>query len=69
MSRTTLLGTLALLVLLLSACTSDAVRRAAYEAAYQKGCIDRERSQNCDPAHKSYDEYKEDRDNLVKPER
>lgn len=48
----------AMLVLLLAACSSEGARRAAYEAAYQKGCLDRGAQANCDPQHPSYDEYR-----------
>jgi len=61
-----LVATAVLLSLAWSACTSDNVKRAAYEAAYQKGCIDRVGVPDCDPAHKSYEEYSRDRDQLVR---
>jgi hypothetical protein len=43
--------------LLLSACSSDQLKNTAYEAAYQKECLDRAGTPDCDPAHSSYDEY------------
>jgi len=57
-----------LLSLALCACSSDALKRAAYEASYQKGCMDRTATPQCDPAHKSYDEYGKDREQLIKPD-
>ena len=55
-----------LFALALSACTSDAMHRGAYEALYNKECIDREGTPNCDPEHKSYDEYTKDREQATK---
>jgi hypothetical protein len=46
-------------------CTSDAVKRSAYEAVHQKGCMDRTGSPNCDPEHPSYDAYKKQRDEVL----
>ena len=50
------------LLLVLSACSSESVTRGTYEAIYQKGCMDREGKPNCDPEHKSYDQYKKERE-------
>ena len=66
MDKKLLAATAVLLSLAWSACTSDHVKRAAYEAAYQKGCMDRVGFANCDPEHKSYEEYSKDRDRLTK---
>ncbi|SEQ38329.1 hypothetical protein SAMN04488038_10614 [Solimonas aquatica] len=53
---------LALVLLLsLAACSSEAAKRAAYEAAYQKSCTDRTGNAQCDPNHPSYDEYRKQR--------
>ena len=46
----------------LHACASDSVNRAAYEAIYQKECLDRTGQQNCDPEHPTYDEYQQERE-------
>jgi hypothetical protein len=51
-----------LLLTLLSGCTSDEVKRGAYNALYQKSCMDRAGTPDCDPEHKSYDQYKHDRE-------
>jgi hypothetical protein len=56
-----------MLLLTLSACASEPVRRGAYEAIYQKGCLDRAGKPNCDPEHKSYDQYKKEREESQKP--
>ncbi len=62
------LGTTLLLCLTLSGCSSEGVQRAAYEAAYQKGCMDRTGATNCDPGHKTYEEYQKERSQLSKPD-
>ncbi|MGE5242489.1 MAG: hypothetical protein ACM3NI_12665 [Bacteroidota bacterium] len=49
------------LLLVLSACATESAKRGAYEAIYQKGCMDREGKPNCDPQHKSYDQYEKER--------
>jgi hypothetical protein len=54
-------------IITLSACTSDSVNRAAYEAVYQKECLDRTGQQDCDSDHKTYDEYQRDREQATKP--
>ena len=63
--KQTLAATAVLLSLAWSACTTDHIKRAAYEAAYQKGCIDRTGTPNCDPEHKTFEEYSKDRDRLI----
>lgn len=50
-----------LLLLALSACSTEAAKRAAYEAAYQKSCLDRDGTTQCDASHLSYDEYRKQR--------
>ena len=57
MNRIVLATTAVLLALACSACTSEGIKRAAYEAAYQKGCMDRSAMPNCDPEHKTYEDY------------
>jgi len=57
MNRNLVAASAVLLSLAASACTSDGLPRAAYEAVYQKGCMDRTAAPNCDPAHKTYEEY------------
>jgi len=66
MDKKLLAATAVLLSLAWSACTSDHVKRAAYEAAYQKGCIDRVGLPVCNPEHQNYDQYQSERDKLVK---
>lgn len=62
-----LLAAIAILMSLAwTACSSDHFKRAAYEAAYQKGCIDRVGVPNCAAAYPSYVQYQADRDQLVK---
>jgi hypothetical protein len=58
-----------LLLLTLPACASEAVKRGTYEAVYQKHCMDSTGAPNCDPEHKSYDEYKKDREEVLKRDR
>jgi hypothetical protein len=57
MNRIALAATAVIISLAHSACTSDGIMRAAYEAAYQKGCMDRSAMPNCDPEHQTYDDY------------
>ncbi len=64
---TSRLGIAFMLLLGLSACASESVTRGAYEAVYQKGCMDREGRPNCDPDHKSYDQYKKEREESRTP--
>lgn len=52
---------------ILSACGSEALTRGAYDAAYQKECLDRTGTMNCDPQHPSYDEYNQQRKEAAKP--
>jgi hypothetical protein len=66
MNRNLLVATAVLLSLAWSACTSDHLKRAAYEAAYQKSCVDRTGIANCDPGHKSYEQYQQERDQLMR---
>ena len=54
--------------LLVTGCSGDAVKRATYEAAYQKNCIDQTGAANCDPAHKDYDTYRKERDQALHSE-
>lgn len=58
---------LAVLTLSLAGYSAASVRGGAYEAAYQKGCMDQERTPNCDPAHTDYDTYQRQRDAVIKP--
>ena len=56
-----------LLANVLSGCASEGAKRGTYEAVYQKGCIDRTGTLNCDPDHKDYDRYKKEREESLKP--
>jgi hypothetical protein len=69
MRPSALAATTLLLMPALIACTSEAVKQGAYEALYQKQCMDRAGTPYCDPAHSSYEQYKKDRDELLIPER
>lgn len=60
------IGVALILLLGLSACASESVTRGAYEAIYQKGCVDREGKLNCDPEHKSYEQYQKEREQTQK---
>ena len=66
MDKKILAATVVLLSIAWSACTSDHMKRAAYEATYRKGCIDRVGTANCEPEHQSYEQYARDRDQLIK---
>lgn len=69
MNRRACIGLFSLAMVFASGCTtSDAARHAAYEAAYQKGCIDRTGTPHCDPEHESYDDYRKQREKLVTPD-
>lgn len=60
---------LSLLVLpLLPACNTEAVKRSAYESLHQKHCIDTTGSPNCEPGHKNFDRYRQDRETLKPPQ-
>lgn len=63
MHRNIFAGAVVLFVLTLHGCASDAVKRSTYEALYQKQCMDRSGAPHCDPEHKSYEEYKKDKEN------
>lgn len=52
----------------LSGCTIAELKRGAYDAAYQKQCIDREGVAYCDPAHKDYEEYDRAREEFLNKE-
>lgn len=52
---------LSLSILVLLGCTSENLKRSAYEAVYQKECLDRTQTPNCDPAHPSYNKYEQKR--------
>lgn len=68
MTTKAMFGLIMLIASILPACSSDGVKRSAYEAVYQKDCMDRTGAPNCDPAHMTYDEYRETRERLTKPE-
>ena len=66
MNRVAMIDAIFLLALILPACASESVKRGTYEALYQKQCTDRTGTPNCDPEHKSYDEYSKDREEALK---
>jgi hypothetical protein len=69
LTRGIVAGAIAVLVGLASAaCSSEATKRAAYEALYQKDCIDRTGIPQCDPEHKDYDQYRQERDETLNPD-
>jgi hypothetical protein len=55
-------------VSMLAACSSVQVKRSAYEAVYQKSCMDQTGVTNCDPEHMTYDEYRKDRERVLESE-
>jgi len=62
-------STLAALLSLLSGCTEDGLKRTAYDAIYQRNCIDRYGVPDCESEHKNYDRYKYDREQSLKGDR
>ena len=66
MHRSTSIGPLLLIALAATACTSESVKRGSYEALYQKQCMDRTGTPNCEPGHESYDAYRKDREAVLK---
>jgi hypothetical protein len=67
MWRKTLTVILLSQLLTVAACTREALNRGAYDAAYQKECLDRTGTMNCDPQHPSYDKYNKQRTEETKP--
>lgn len=53
-------------VLGLSDCTAARLTGGAYEAVYQRQCMDTAGNPNWDPEHKSYDDYKRERQEALK---
>ncbi|HUL40753.1 MAG TPA: hypothetical protein VLV32_02430 [Burkholderiales bacterium] len=66
MNRNVFVGIVVFFMLALPGCTSDELKRSTYEALYQKQCMDRSGTPNCDPEHKSYDEYRNEREDAFK---
>lgn len=62
-----LTATAALLLLALSGCAAESGKRVTYDVLYQRACIERTGTLNFDPQHKDYDQYKKDREELLKP--
>ena len=58
-----------LFMMLLTACTSDVLKRAAYESLYHNQCMDDTGYQDCDPNRLSYDEYTKIREAELKGKR
>ena len=57
---------LAVLVLgLCAGCSSDAVKRAAYESAHAKACMDRDHTPQCDIPKQDYDTYQHEREKTL----
>lgn len=52
--------------LVLTACSSEDVKRNTYKALIQKQCIKDTGEPNCDSGQPDYDEYKRQRDELKK---
>ena len=55
-------ASLAVLLSLLGCANPEAAKPSAYQMLYQKGCMDRYHLPDCDPNHKSYEEFKKDRE-------
>ena len=54
-----------LFFLSLTACTSEGVKRGLYDGLYQKQCMDHAKMPNCDPGHKTYDQYQYNREETL----
>ena len=67
MRATSLTGITVLLLGALSGCASESGKRVTYDVLYQRACIERTGTLNCDPEHKDYDRYKKEREELLKP--
>ena len=52
--------------IVLSACTSEDVKRNTYKALIQKQCIEDTGEPNCDSGQPDYDEYQRQREELKK---
>ncbi|MEQ1531182.1 MAG: hypothetical protein ABL925_17840 [Methylococcales bacterium] len=50
------------LMLMVSACSYDDVKRTAYESLYQRNCMSRNGVPNCEADHRSYDSYQYERE-------
>jgi len=68
MRATYLAGITLLFLNALSGCASDSGKRVTYDVIYQRACIERTGTLNCDPEHKDYDRYKKEREELLKPQ-
>jgi len=66
MNRNIYLAAVVFFMPALPGCTSDELKRGTYEALYQKQCMDQSGMPNCDPGHKSYDEYQREREAALK---
>jgi len=55
-------ASLAVLLSLRGCANPEAAKASAYQMLYQKGCMDRYHLPDCDPNHKSYEEFKKDRE-------
>jgi hypothetical protein len=69
MKQSGLVGFAVLFVLMSSGCSAEAVKRATYETLYQKQCMDRVGTPNCDRDRESYDEYKKEREEALNRDR
>jgi len=50
---------------LCAGCSSDAVKRAAYESAHGKACMERDRTPQCDIPKQDYDTYQREREKTL----
>jgi hypothetical protein len=53
----------------LTACTSESVKRGTYETLNQAQCTINRQAPDCDPDRQSYDQYKQDREEALQPNR
>ncbi|HKQ30870.1 MAG TPA: hypothetical protein VJS66_06260 [Burkholderiales bacterium] len=53
---------------ILSACTVEDFKAGMYEVFYQRQCMEELGMRDCDPEHKRYDDYKKEREALMRPE-
>lgn len=48
-------------VLALTACSAEGVKRGMYEGLYQQQCMNNMKIPDCNPAHRSYEQYEQER--------
>ena len=60
-------ATIAVLTALGTTACGDTFRRDIYESLYQRQCLDREATPDCNRPHQSYDQYAREREQALQP--